>query len=173
MEDNKEKKKSKTAEKPEAGKEKKQESHQITVNAQYIKDLSFENPKAPASLTAGQQKDSPKIDVNIDVKGAKIGENVYESALTITAKALRKDETVFVVEVTYAGVFTITGLPKEDIEPALLVFCPSLLFPFTRRIIADATRDGGFPPLMLDPIDFGQLYARRKAAQKEEKKAMN
>ncbi len=140
-----------------------QEQRQIAVNAQYVKDLSFENPKAPGSLMGNA--DRPNIDISVDVKAGTAGEDVYEVSLTLTCKATRgedKSDDVFVCELTYAGLFTVKGIADEEKEPALLVFCPSLLFPFARRVIADTTRDGGFPPLMLDPIDFGRLYAQRQ-----------
>lgn len=139
---------------------------QISVSAQYVKDLSFESPNSPNSLVASQER--PKIDVAVDVKAAASStqENLFEVILKITAKASRanesKEEVMFVCETSYAGIFTLTGVPENEREPALLIFCPSLLFPYARRIISDAVQDGGFPPLMLDPIDFGRLYASRQ-----------
>ncbi len=139
-----------------------QEERQIAVNGQYIKDLSFENPGAPQTLA--NTKERPDIDVSVDVKAGAIGDDIFEVALTLSCKAVAGEEknTLFVCELTYGGVFTIKGVPDAEKEPALLVFCPNLLFPFARRIVADSTRDGGFPPLLLDPIDFGRLYAQRK-----------
>lgn len=133
---------------------------QIAINAQYVKDLSFESPRAPQSLM--EQKERPNIDVNIDVKAANVGENLYEVILTLSATAKVGDDALFVAEVAYAGVFTLMGVEQEEIEPALLIYCPNILFPFARRVVADITRDGSFPPLMLDPIDFGALYVQRK-----------
>lgn len=143
---------------------------QIAVNAQYIKDLSFENPKSPASLIA--TKERPLIDANVDLQAAKAGDNTYEVALKIRAEAKKDKETIFLVDLVYAGVFTLKNIPEKELEPALLIFCPNLIFPFARRVIADVTRDGGFPPLMLDPIDFGTLYTR-KLQQAAEKKSAN
>lgn len=142
---------------------------QVAVNAQYIKDFSFENPGAPGSLLAGQE--NPKIDISVDVRAAAAGDDVYEVTLLVNAKAARqkdgKENNVFLLELSYAGIFTLKGVSDQEREPALLIFCPSILFPFARRIIADATRDGGFPPLMLDPIDFGRIYAQHKSAAVE------
>ncbi len=143
---------------------------QISINAQYVKDLSFENPKAPMSLI--NNKERPNIDVSIDVKAMAIGEDTYEVALTINANAKSGDDKVFITELTYAGVFTLKDVSDAEKEPALLIFCPNLLFPFARRIIADVTRDGGFPPLMLDPIDFASLYAQRAAKAVKDKKEL-
>ena len=137
---------------------------QIGLNAQYLKDSSFESPKAPASIF--NTKERPNIDVNLDVKAQPVGENMFEAALVINATAKNaEEEIIFIAEVTYAGVFTLINVPDEEKEPALLIYCPNLIFPFARRIISDLTRDGGFPPLMLDPIDFAGLYAQRKSGE--------
>lgn len=143
------------------------EGKQILVNAQYVKDLSFENPKAPKNLIGQQAR--PKIDVNVDVKASKLDEHLYEVTLKISANAKREAEIVFITELTYAGIFTVKGIAENEQQMALLVICPSILFPFARRIISDATRDGGFPPLMLDPIDFSRLQAKREAQVSEKK----
>ena len=134
---------------------------QITVSNQYIKDLSFENPNAPQSLLAGTAP--PQIAVNVDVQVRRLGDTLFEAALRLSATAKQGEQTNFVVELVYAGVFVLNNIPPEHLEGVLLVECPRLLFPFARRIIADATRDGGFPPLMLDPIDFMDLYRRSRA----------
>ncbi len=134
---------------------------QVTILVQYAKDLSFENPNAPMSLQAGGQ---PKIEVNVAVNAKRAGDGVFEAELKITAKATAEDETTaFVVELVYAGLFGLSNVPEEALEPFLIIEAPRILFPFARRIIADATRDGGFPPLMLDPIDFGALYMAQQA----------
>lgn len=141
------------------------EQPRFVVRGQYIKDLSFENPAAPASLLP--QKNPPKIDVNVDLAAQKVGDDLYESALQVTISAKSDDNALFEVELSYAGLFEMANIPEERIEPMLFIECPFVIFPFARRVIADVTRDGGFPPLMLEPIDFHQLYARRKAAQQE------
>ncbi len=128
----------------------------LTVLAQYLKDLSFENPRAPAVY---QSNSTPKIDVNVDVQGRGLNENQYEIELSVAARANRENgDAMFVVEATYAGVFEIINVPKDQLEMVMMVECPRLLFPFMRQIVADATRNGNFPPLMLEPIDFMGIY---------------
>jgi len=140
------------------------EQPQIGIMGQYLKDFSFENPSAPQSLQDMTQT-RPDINVNVNLNARRIGEEGYEVVLNITAKAelTEKNITGFVVEISYAGLFGVRNLPQENLEPFLLIECPRLLFPFARRIIADATRDGGFPPLLLDPIDFTALYQKHRA----------
>lgn len=129
---------------------------QAGILAQYVKDLSFENPNAPASL---QLQEQPKIDINVNVNARAGDQDMYEVELKINATARTGDERVaFQVELLYAGLFRLTGAPAEAIEPFLIVEAPRILFPFARRVVADVVRDGGFPPLMLEPIDFGSLY---------------
>lgn len=132
----------------------------IQINAQYIKDLSFENPHNPLALM--QVKAAPKVDVGVDVKAQSLGDSRFEVELRFSAKASAEEKALYLVELNYAGIFTLKNIPQEQLEPALLVYCPSMLFPFARRIIADATRDGILQPLWLDPVDFGRLYANRK-----------
>jgi preprotein translocase subunit SecB len=129
---------------------------QIQVNAQYVKDLSFENPNAPQSLISSAE--APQIEVTVDVGARGLGESRYEVELRVTAHAARGAERAFVVEVVYAGVFTLLNVTEDALQPICLIECPRILFPFARRIIADCTRDGGFPPLLLEPIDFAALY---------------
>ena len=143
---------------------------QISIAAQYVKDISFESPGAPHSLRPSDKK--PNIGVSVDVKAEALGKDTFEVELKIGATGKRegengKDEIVFICEVEYAGVFVIVNVPKEEMEAALLIFCPNLLFPFARRIISDLSRDGGFPALLLDPIDFGRLYQQRNAETKK------
>lgn len=133
---------------------------QIGILAQYVKDLSFENPNAPQSLSFGGE--APQISINIDVKAQGLGEQRYEVVLKLSAQARQKDKVSFVAELEYAGLFNLKGFPPDVIEAACLVECPRYLFPFARRILADTSRDGGFPPLMLEPIDFAELYRSRR-----------
>ncbi len=133
----------------------------IHVLGQYIKDLSFENPGAPRSLRPSDK--APKLDVNVNVSARPQSESEFEIELKLEAKAARGEETLFIAEVNYAGLFQIRNVPQEHIHPLLLIECPRLLFPFARQIIADATRQGGFPPLMIDPVDFAALYRQRIA----------
>lgn len=143
-------------------------ARQILINAQYVKDLSFENPAAPQNLVG--KGESPKIDVSVDVQIKNIQENVFEVTLVVGANAKVGDKPLFVVELSYAGVFTV-NVPDAEKEPVLMIYCPGMLFPFARRIVADATRDGGFPPLMLDPIDFASLFQQHKIRQMKKQKA--
>ncbi len=145
----------------------------LVVNLQYVKDLSFEVPGAPQIYT--QLKSQPQVSINLDVQARRVqeGQSVFEVALMIRAEghdnagqangqAATPPITVFVAELTYAGVFTLNGLPDNAIEPVLLVECPRILFPFARNILADVTRDGGFPPVLLQPIDFVALWQARR-----------
>ncbi|MSP67158.1 MAG: protein-export chaperone SecB [Alphaproteobacteria bacterium] len=134
---------------------------QFGILAQYVKDLSFENPRGPQALQrVGEQ---PKLEISVDVRVAQpaTGTN-YEVALHMSIKASAQEQTAFLVELTYAGMFNIKGLNQDQLRQVLLIECPRLLFPFARRVIADATRDGGFPPLLLNPIDFQALYLQQQ-----------
>ena len=128
---------------------------QVSILTQYTKDLSFENPNAPQSL---QMEVQPRIEINVNVNAKRAGDDLYEVELKIEAKAMAGETTAFVVDLLYGGLFGLRNLPEEALEPFLVVEAPRILFPFARRIVADATRDGGFPPLLLEPIDFGSLY---------------
>lgn len=135
--------------------------HHFLVKGQYVKDLSFENPLAPQSLLSLAEK--PKIDIGVNLGAQKLQENLFELGMNITVRATVKETTLFLVELAYGGMFQLIDVPEDMIEPVLLVDCPFVLFPFARRVIADATRDGGFPPLMLEPIDFLALYQQNRA----------
>lgn len=130
------------------------------VLAQYIKDLSFENPNI-ARLLSGPG-DSPNLKLEVNVNAQKMGDNVYESAIEMKAQAESKAGTIYDFEIVYAGLFQIEGLPEQALEPFLLVNCPAIIFPFLRRLAADITREGGFPPLLIDPLDFGALYMQKR-----------
>jgi len=134
----------------------------MQILGQYIKDLSFENPNAPRSLQQGEQ---PKLDINVNVGASQLGEGQFEVVITLTAKAERPDMVMFNVELVYAGLFKVSGVPEEHMHPFVMIECPRMLFPFARNILAEATRNGGFPPLLLDPIDFAQLYRQNMAQQ--------
>ena len=136
---------------------------QLIISAQYIKDLSFENPRAPQSLMQ-QQAAPPEVQINVDVKAGSFTPDVYEVIMTLRADAKQGTDSVFVVELIYGAVVTLTNTPPEEVAPVLMVEAPRLLFPFARAILADVTRDGGFTPLLLNPIDFAEIYARRAAA---------
>jgi preprotein translocase subunit SecB len=131
----------------------------ISVNAQYIKDLSFENPGAPGTLATVK---NPQVDLSLDLHISKLPEdNFFEVEISIEAKAENEDKILFVVDLKYAGVFNLVNIPEEQKELLLAVHCPAMIFPFARKIIADVTQDGGFQPLMIDPIDFGILYHKK------------
>lgn len=141
-----------------------QDKPTLNILAQYVKDLSFENPGAPQSLQP--RKEAPAIKINVNVNSNPLSDTDYDVALTINATAEAEGKTVFSTELIYGGVFRMSGFPKEHMLPLLFVECPRLLFPFARQIVAECTRNGGFPPLMIDPIDFGQMFARRIAEEK-------
>lgn len=136
---------------------------QFSLRAQYIKDLSFENPRAPQSLLPRAEK--PSIGFSIDINAMRLSEDAYEVALHMTVKAEIENEPMFLVDLSYAGLFNVQHFAEQNVEQLLFIECPHLLFPFARRVIADATRDGGFPPLLLEPIDFSRLYQMRKEQQ--------
>jgi preprotein translocase subunit SecB len=131
----------------------------ITINGQYIKDLSFEAPTAPGIFGLMQEQE-PKIDVNIDVNVQPMQEDVFEVVLHVKADCKVGETVAFIVELAYGGLFTLK-VPPEHLQPVLLVECPRLLFPYVRYIISDATRDGGFPPLLLGPVDFVAMYQKQ------------
>ena len=136
---------------------------QLNVLAHYTKDLSFENPNAPASL--GPQSQPPQINIQINVGANNVATNEYEVTLSVEGKAENSGKTIFSFELAYAGVFRIQNVPQENLHPLIMIECPRLLFPFAREIIASAVRDGGFPPLMLDPVDFVGLYRQNMERQ--------
>jgi preprotein translocase subunit SecB len=138
---------------------------QRTVLAQYIKDLSFESPNAPQSLQGPGQ--NPQLKVGVNVNAAPRGEEVYEVALQLEVHAKSDQGVIYNVELLYGGLFRLRGIPQNLLQPVLFVDCPTILFPFLRRVLADVIRDGGFPPLMLDPIDFARLYAQNLAQVQE------
>ena len=134
----------------------------IRILAQFIRDLSFENPRAPDSLRA-QNATQPQIEMGVEMNARGREDGLFEVDLKLSARASREDGPVFHVELLYGGVFQITGVPPEELEPVLLVECPRFMFPYARQIISSVTSDGGYPPFMLDPIDFAGVYASRKA----------
>ena len=137
----------------------------IQINAQYVKDLSFEGPQLPMILS--ELKEAPSISVNIDVKANKGAEKIYTVDLTVKTKAVKPDDqkTVFICELTYGGLVTL-DVPAEHVEPLLLVEIPHLLFPYARAIIANTTREAGLPPLQINPVDFAALYRQRISEKK-------
>jgi protein-export chaperone SecB len=135
----------------------------LNVLAQYVKDLSFENPGAPRSL--GAREKAPQIGINVNVNANPLSQTDFDVNLTLNAEAKDGANVLFNVELVYGGVFRIANFPQEHMLPLLFIECPRLLFPFARQVIADATRNGGFPPLMIDPIDFAQMFQQRVAEE--------
>ncbi len=133
-----------------------EEAQAITINAQFIKDLSFEAPAAPGIFSL-MQESPPDINVNINVSANPLQDKVFEVIIEFQAECTVKEQVAFILELEYAGVFTL-NVPDEHLQPILLVECPRLLFPFARNILADVSRDGGFPPLMLGPVDFAAMF---------------
>jgi preprotein translocase subunit SecB len=138
---------------------------QVGILAQYVKDLSFENPNAPAVF---QWQGQPQMDVQVNIGVTGVGQDVHEVVLKIEVEAKGDQGVAFRVETLYAGLFALRNIPEEQLQPFLLAEAPRLLFPFARRIIADTVIDGGFPPLLLDPIDFAGLYMQSAAQQQAE-----
>jgi preprotein translocase subunit SecB len=134
---------------------------QVGVLSQYVKDMSFENPNAPGIY---QVQGQPKLDVQFNIGATTVGEGVHEVVLKIEARAEVEGQALYLIELSYAGLFGLRNIPDEHLQPFLLAEAPRILFPFARRVLADAVRDGGFPPLMLEPIDFGALYMQQAAA---------
>jgi preprotein translocase subunit SecB len=135
----------------------------LNILAQYTKDLSFENPGAPQSLQARDK--APEININVNVNANPLGGDDYDVLLTLSAEAKAGDKSLFHAELAYGGVFRISGFPQEHMLPLLFIECPRLLFPFARQIVAEVTRNGGFPPLLVDPIDFAQMFSQRMAEE--------
>ncbi|MDE1972567.1 MAG: protein-export chaperone SecB [Hyphomicrobiales bacterium] len=145
---------------------------QIAVLTQYVKDFSFENPNAPRSLTPGEQPPSIGIRVNVDAaplsaapfSAAPVTGTDFEVTLRLDGKAEAQKVVLFSFELVYGGVFRVQNVAQENLQPVVMIECPRLMFPFAREIVATAVRNGGFPPLLLDPIDFINLYRQRLAA---------
>ena len=134
----------------------------VGLISQYVKDLSFENPNAPAIF---QVQGSPQIDVQFNIGTAQVAEDVHEVVLRVDVRAETGGQVAFIVELTYAGIFGLRNIPEEHVQPFLLAEAPRLLFPFARRVLADAVRDGGFQPLLLEPIDFAAIYMQQSEAR--------
>jgi preprotein translocase subunit SecB len=134
----------------------------LNALAQYAKDFSFENPNAPRSLSPQQQ--GPQISIQVNVNAKKLAESDFEVDLSLEGDAKAQNDVLFKFELTYSGVFRVRNIPQDQMHPVIMIECPRLLFPFARQIVADAVRNGGFPPLYIDPIDFVALY-RQKAAE--------
>ena len=134
---------------------------QLSVLGQYIKDFSFENPNAPRSLAPNQTQ--PAINIQINVSAQQLAQTDYEISLKLEGKAESAGTILFAFDLTFAGVFRVQNVPAETLQPIVMIECPRLLFPFAREIVATSVRNGGFPPLLLDPVDFVPLYQQRAA----------
>lgn len=134
----------------------------LNIIGQYIKDLSFENPRAPQSILGGTGQ--PKFNVSINVGVNKQADDVYAIELTFNAKAERESGVLFNVELIYGGLFRLRNWPEAQLAPMLMIECPRLIFPFARQVLANVTQAGGFPPLLMDPVDFTQIYRQNLAA---------
>lgn len=156
----------------------------LSIQSQFIKDLSFENPNPLRQATTPDLR--PEIQIKVDVRAREIEAERYEIELQLNVDALidkpagggdspvdtaGEKEAVFKLELLYGGVFVVANIPKDSLQPLVMIECPRLLFPFARRVVADMTRDGGFPPLMIDPIDFVALFRRRAQAAAQAAKA--
>ncbi len=128
----------------------------LMIGAQYIKDLSFENPQGPEVLASIQE--NPQVNIEVHTNARDLGENVHEVTLFVRGEAESDGKTVFIVELTYGGIITVNVTDEESIKPILLIEAPRHLFPFARAIVANVTRDGGFPPLLINPLDFAGIY---------------
>lgn len=135
----------------------------VFLRAQYVKDLSFESPHAPASIF--NLREAPQMEVSINLAAQRLDEKVFELAIHITTRAVAEGATVFLCDVVYAGVLEMQSIPAEAMEQTIFIQGAQLLYPFARRMVADLTRDGGFPPLQLDPMDFAALYQQQRAQQ--------
>ena len=143
----------------------------LNVLAQYVKDLSFESPGAPQTLQGPGE--NPQLKVGVNVNAGPRGDDIYEVALNIEAHAKSDSGVIYKVELMYGGLFRLRNIPEQLLQPVLFVDCPTILFPFVRRVLADVVRDGGFPPLLPDPIDFAKLYAQNLAREKGEQQPAN
>lgn len=151
------------------GSEGEQQGAKVTVLGQYIKDLSFENPNAPKSFR--EPGENANLQLNFNVGANKLGEDTYEVTLHFEGEAKSESSGIYQLDLVYAGVFRLQNFPQERLRPFLFVECPATLFPFVRRLIADLTREGGYPPLLIDPIDFAALYRRNAQKQQQEAEA--
>lgn len=140
----------------------------ILIEAQYIKDLSYENLAGPNSVALAEQ--SPEVNIEVNTSARNLEENKYEVTLVIRGEAKSAENTIFILELTYAGALEVTNAPKDAIGPILLIEGARLLFPFARNIVADVSRDGGFPPLFINPIDFVQLYRDQHVVEEPREK---
>lgn len=132
----------------------------LLIRAQFIKDLSFESPRAPAILFS--LREPPQMEVSVNLGANRLDTNVYEVAMQIAVRAMAEKTTVFLCDLVYAGVVELQNIPEEETESALFIQGAQLIYPFARRVVADVTRDGGFPPVALEPLDFAAMYYEQR-----------
>lgn len=137
------------------------EKPSMALRAQYVKDVSFENPRAPQSVF-GLDK-APEMEVSVNLGAQRLDEHVFELVVHINARAVHERTTIFLVDLAYAGILEVKGVAEEALEQVLFIQGAFLLFPYARRVVSDLTRDGGFPPLQIDPVDFHALYVEQRA----------
>lgn len=135
----------------------------LNILTQYIRDFSFESPNAPNSLRL--RDNAPPINISVNVNANEMDDNMYDVVLSLNARAGDEKDVMFNIELVYGGVFRVQNFPAEHVMPIVFIECPRLLFPFAREIIAGVTRSGGFPPLMIDPIDFAAIFQQRMAEE--------
>jgi preprotein translocase subunit SecB len=137
----------------------------VSINAQYIRDMSFENPNAPGIYLPQAAEDEPMLELLVNVQSRVMGDHLHEVILTMKATSKAGEKIGFIAELAYAGLFTVPALPEQQLRNLLLIECPRQLFPFARAVLSDMVRDGNFPPLLLAPIDFAGLYQQNAAQQ--------
>ena len=145
-----------------------QEAPFFAIEKLYVKDFSLEVPNAPAIY---MERETPEINLQLQTAGTKIGDDIYEAALTVTVTAKLGEKTVFLVEVGQAGIFRIRNIPEPNLEPLLSIACPNVLFPYAREAVSDAVARAGFPPVILQPVNFEAMYAARVQQQEQTAKA--
>lgn len=137
----------------------------FSIEKIYLKDLSLEIPNAPQIFL---ERENPQIDVQLHTNGGAVDEGVFEAVLTVTITAKLQDKTMFLVEATQAGIFQIRNVAEEEIDPILGIACPNILFPYVRETVSDAVTRAGFPPVLLNPMNFEALYQQQRQAQQEQ-----
>jgi len=149
-----------------------EDQQQISIHAQYVKDLSFESPSAPERFV--QSLGQPDVQIGVNVTAQRVNASLFEVELKLMATAKAEDKTLFIAELAYAGLMSASGMKDDELQPLMMVEGPRLLFPFARAIMSDVTRDGGFLPLNLNPIDFVALYKNNLGrSDKPESKTVN
>ena len=144
----------------------KQEDQKFEIKKVYVKDISFENPTSPKIFT---QKWNPKTDIHIQTENTKLDEDIFEVCMTVTVTATQEEATAFLVEIKQAGIFLVKNFEKGQHSQLLGSYCPTILFPFAREVTADLIAKGGFPQLLLDPVNFESLYRQHQKAIKEQR----